>query len=158
MSGALEVINNDPNVRSILINIFGGITKGEEVANGIVAALGRVQIDSPIVIRLDGTNADEGREILKAHLSDTLQMQPTMLEAAKKAVELAGKAWKPTQDEAHLRRREHQGRLPGLTGSQGRFYGLLNRAYGTQVVAARTRRRPAPTSKASPSSRRSPKP
>jgi succinyl-CoA synthetase beta subunit len=92
MSGALEVINNDPNVRSILINIFGGITKGEEVANGIVAALGRVQIDSPIVIRLDGTNADEGREILKPHLSDTLQMQPTMLEAAKKAVELAGKA------------------------------------------------------------------
>ncbi len=92
MSGALEVINNDPNVRSILINIFGGITKGEEVANGIVAALGRVQIDSPIVIRLDGTNADEGREILNPHLSDTLQMQPTMLEAAKKAVELAGKA------------------------------------------------------------------
>jgi succinyl-CoA synthetase beta subunit len=90
MSGALEVINNDPNVRSILINIFGGITKGEEVANGIVAALGRVQIDSPIVIRLDGTNADEGREILKSHLSDKLQMQPTMLEAAKKAVELAG--------------------------------------------------------------------
>jgi succinyl-CoA synthetase beta subunit len=90
MSGALEVINNDPNVRSILINIFGGITKGEEVANGIVAALGRVQIDSPIVIRLDGTNADEGREILRPHLSDSLQMQPTMLEAAKKAVELAG--------------------------------------------------------------------
>jgi succinyl-CoA synthetase beta subunit len=90
MSGALEVINNDPNVRSILINIFGGITKGEEVANGIVAALGRVQIDSPIVIRLDGTNADEGRAILKPHLSDALQMQPTMLEAAKKAVELAG--------------------------------------------------------------------
>jgi len=90
MSGALEVINNDPNVRSILINIFGGITKGEEVANGIVAALGRVQIDSPIVIRLDGTNADEGREILKSHLSAKLQMQPTMLDAAKKAVELAG--------------------------------------------------------------------
>jgi succinyl-CoA synthetase beta subunit len=90
MSGALEVINNDPNVRSILINIFGGITKGEEVANGIVTALGRVKIDSPIVIRLDGTNADEGREILKAHLSDQLQMQPTMLEAAKRAVELAG--------------------------------------------------------------------
>ena len=90
MSGALEVINNDPKVRSILINIFGGITKGEEVANGIVTALGRVQIDSPIVIRLDGTNADEGRVILEPHLSDQLQMQPTMLDAAKKAVELAG--------------------------------------------------------------------
>ncbi len=90
MTGALEVINNDPNVRSILINIFGGITKGEEVANGIVAALGRVDIASPIVIRLDGTNADEGRAILQPHLSDRLQMQPTMLDAARTAVQLAG--------------------------------------------------------------------
>lgn len=89
MAGALEVINNDPNVRSIFINIFGGITKGEEVANGIVQALDRVAIDAPIVIRLDGTNADEGRAILEPHLSDALQMQPTMLEAAKRSVELA---------------------------------------------------------------------
>jgi succinyl-CoA synthetase beta subunit len=91
MAGALEVINNDPKVRSIFINIFGGITKGEEVANGIVTALGRVQIDVPIVIRLDGTNADLGREILEPHLSDELQMQPTMVEAAEAAVALAGK-------------------------------------------------------------------
>lgn len=89
MSGALEVITNDPNVRSILINIFGGITKGEEVANGIVTALGRVEIDVPIVIRLDGTNADLGQEILKPHLSDALQMQPTMVAAAERAVALA---------------------------------------------------------------------
>jgi len=94
MSGALEVINNDPSVRSILINIFGGITKGEEVANGIVAALGRVQIDLPIVIRLDGTNADLGREILQPHLSDKLQMQPTMVDAARAVVALAGAAAK----------------------------------------------------------------
>ena len=91
MAGALEVINNDPNVRSIFINIFGGITKGEEVANGIVTALGRVQIDVPIVIRLDGTNADLGREILEPHLSDKLQMQPTMVDAAQAVVALAGK-------------------------------------------------------------------
>jgi succinyl-CoA synthetase beta subunit len=91
MAGALEVINNDPKVRSIFINIFGGITKGEEVANGIVTALGRVRIDVPIVIRLDGTNADLGREILEPHLSDELQMQPTMVEAAEAAVALAGK-------------------------------------------------------------------
>jgi succinyl-CoA synthetase beta subunit len=91
MASALEVINNDPNVRSIFINIFGGITKGEEVANGIVTALGRVQIDVPIVIRLDGTNADLGREILEPHLSDKLQMQPTMVDAAETAVALAGK-------------------------------------------------------------------
>jgi succinyl-CoA synthetase beta subunit len=89
MASALEVINNDPAVRSIFINIFGGITRGEEVANGILGALERVTIDSPIVIRLDGTNADEGRAILKPHLSDKLQMAPTMLDAARVAVELA---------------------------------------------------------------------
>ena len=90
MAGALEVINNDPEVKSIFINIFGGITKGDEVANGIVAAMGRVQIDVPIVIRLDGTNADEGRAILQPHLSNRLQLAPTMVEAAQTAVALAG--------------------------------------------------------------------
>jgi succinyl-CoA synthetase beta subunit len=90
MAGALEVINNDPNVRSIFINIFGGITKGDEVANGIVTAMGRVQIDVPIVIRLDGTNADEGRAILQPHLSDKLQLAPTMVEAAEAVVAAAG--------------------------------------------------------------------
>ena len=89
MAGALEVINNDPNVRSILINIFGGITKGEEVANGILQALERVKIEAPIVIRLDGTNAEEGRAILADHLSDRLQMQTTMLDAARVAAGLA---------------------------------------------------------------------
>jgi succinyl-CoA synthetase beta subunit len=89
MAGALEVINTDPNVRSIFINIFGGITRGEEVANGIVQALDRVDIDAPIVIRLDGTNADQGRSILKSHESEKLISRPTMLDAARKAVELA---------------------------------------------------------------------
>ena len=89
MAGALEVINNDPAVKSILINIFGGITRGEEVANGILEAMTRVDIDAPIVIRLDGTNADEGRAILEPKLDDRLMMEATMLDAARKAVELA---------------------------------------------------------------------
>ena len=89
MAGALEVINNDPAVKSIFINIFGGITRGEEVANGIIEALNRVTIEAPIVIRLDGTNAEEGRAILEPHLSDQLQMQPTMLDAARTVVQLA---------------------------------------------------------------------
>jgi len=88
MAGALEVINNDPNVKAIFINIFGGITRGEEVANGILEAMNRVDISSPIVIRLDGTNADEGRAILEPNLSEKLLMEDTMLDAAKKAVEL----------------------------------------------------------------------
>jgi succinyl-CoA synthetase beta subunit len=89
MADALEVINNDPSVRSIFINIFGGITKGEEVANGIVQALEQVSIASPIVIRLDGTNAEQGREILAGYESDRLVSRPTMVEAARTAVEMA---------------------------------------------------------------------
>ena len=89
MAGALEVINNDPNVKAIFINIFGGITRGEEVANGILEAMKRVDIESPIVIRLDGTNAEEGRAILEPNLSDKLLMETTMLDAATTAVQLA---------------------------------------------------------------------
>ncbi|MHB8665179.1 MAG: ADP-forming succinate--CoA ligase subunit beta [Acidimicrobiales bacterium] len=92
MAAALEVINSDEKVDAIFINIFGGITRGEEVANGIVQALGRVTLRAPIVIRLDGTNAEEGRAILAPHESDTLITKPTMLEAARAAVEIAGKA------------------------------------------------------------------
>ena len=132
MTGALEVINNDPNVKSIFINIFGGITKGEEVANGIVAALERVDIQAPIVIRLDGTNAEQGREILQPHLSDRLQMQPTMLDAARSAVQLAGGS---RQRVSIFVDENTKVVYQGLTGSQGKFYGLLNREYGTNVVA-----------------------
>jgi succinyl-CoA synthetase beta subunit len=87
---ALSIIDNDPRVKSIFINIFGGITRGEEVANGIIQALGQIDIANPIVIRLDGTNAEEGRALLEPHLSDKLQLQPTMLDAARAAVSLAG--------------------------------------------------------------------
>lgn len=90
MAGALEVINADAAVKSIFINIFGGITKGEDVANGIVQALERVDIKAPIVIRLDGTNAEQGREILKSYESDKLISVATMVGAAEKAVALAG--------------------------------------------------------------------
>ena len=91
MTAALEVINSDPKVKSILINIFGGITRGEEVAKGIVEAVKRVALRAPIVIRLDGTNADEGRKILADAGIPELQLtsRPTMLEAARAAVELA---------------------------------------------------------------------
>jgi len=89
MAAALEVINSDPAVRSIFVNIFGGITRVDEVANGVLEALDRVDISSPIVLRLDGTNAVEGRALLADHLSDTLIAEPTMLEAARKAVSLA---------------------------------------------------------------------
>ena len=91
MTAALEVINSDPKVKSILINIFGGITRGEEVAKGIVEAVKRVALRAPIVIRLDGTNADEGRKILAdAGIPESqLISRSTMLEAARAAVEMA---------------------------------------------------------------------
>jgi succinyl-CoA synthetase beta subunit len=86
---ALEVINRDPDVRSIFFNIFGGITRCDEVARGILEALHRIEIAVPIVVRLDGTNADEGRAILADAAPPNLHVEPTMLDAAKRAVELA---------------------------------------------------------------------
>jgi succinyl-CoA synthetase beta subunit len=90
MAGALEVISSDTSVRSIFINIFGGITRGEDIANGIVTALARVDIKVPMVVRLDGTNADQGREILRTVESEMVISSPNMMDAARRAVELAG--------------------------------------------------------------------
>ena len=91
MAAALEVINFDQNVKAIFINIFGGITRGEEVAKGIVEAVRRVDLRAPMVVRLDGTNAEEGRQILvdAGIPADRLISQPTMLDAARTAVAIA---------------------------------------------------------------------
>jgi succinyl-CoA synthetase beta subunit len=89
---ALEVITADPQVRSILFNIFGGITRCDEVARGILQALGQMTIEHPIVVRLAGTNAEEGRELLTEAAPQNLHVEPTMLDAARRAVELAAAA------------------------------------------------------------------
>jgi succinyl-CoA synthetase beta subunit len=86
---ALEVISRDQQVRSILFNIFGGITRCDEVARGILAALEQIELAVPIVVRLDGTNAEEGRRILADAGNPAVHVSPTMLEAARLAVELA---------------------------------------------------------------------
>jgi succinyl-CoA synthetase beta subunit len=86
---ALDVISQDAQVRSILFNIFGGITRCDEVARGILTALERVDLTVPIVVRLDGTNAEEGRTILLDAAPPNLHVEPTMLDAARRAVELA---------------------------------------------------------------------
>jgi succinyl-CoA synthetase alpha subunit len=131
MAAALEVINSDPAVRSIFVNIFGGITRVDEVANGVLEALERVDISSPIVLRLDGTNAVAGREIL-----------------AESSVRSPGRR------ADHARCRTPCGRpcrrpvmsifvdenttvvVQGISPtSQGLYHGLRNRAYGTKVVA-----------------------
>src|SRR6476620_3353005 len=89
---ALEVIVRDADVRSIFFNIFGGITRCDEVARGILTALEQMVIDLPIIVRLDGTNADEGRQILRDAAPTNLYVEPTMLDAARRAVEEAAAA------------------------------------------------------------------
>jgi succinyl-CoA synthetase beta subunit len=89
---ALEVITSDPQVHGILFNIFGGITRCDEVARGILEALERMTIELPIVVRLDGTNAEEGRAMLAEAARPNLHVEETMLSAAEQVVELAGAA------------------------------------------------------------------
>lgn len=89
LSNALEVILSDTGVRSVLVNIFGGITRCDLVAQGIVGALGKFDVKVPIVVRLDGTNAEEGRKLLASASHPKVIAAETMLEAAGKAVEVA---------------------------------------------------------------------
>jgi len=89
---ALDVITRDSQVRSIFFNIFGGITRCDEVARGILQALGQMAIELPIVVRLDGTNAEEGRRLLEEAAAVNLHAEATMLDGARRAVELAGAA------------------------------------------------------------------
>jgi succinyl-CoA synthetase beta subunit len=86
---ALEVVLSDPAVRSVLVNIFGGITRCDLVAQGILEALGRVEPKVPIVVRLDGTNAEEGRRLLTEADHDAITPAATMLEGAERAVAAA---------------------------------------------------------------------
>jgi succinyl-CoA synthetase beta subunit len=94
MASALEVINSDESVRAILVNIFGGIVRCDEVARGILAALSRVELRSPIVLRLDGTNAAEARRIIAeaqagGSVPGGILSEATMLAAARRAVDVA---------------------------------------------------------------------
>ncbi len=86
---ALEVITSDPDVTGILFNIFGGITRGDEVARGLLDALNRMTIDLPIVVRLDGTLADEGRRLLAEQAPENVHVEATMLDAASRVVALS---------------------------------------------------------------------
>ncbi len=86
---AVEVILSNEKVKAVLFNIFGGITRGDEVAKGLVEAFNVVKPTVPFVIRLDGTNADEGRKILQEANLSNLHVEETMNGAAAKVVELA---------------------------------------------------------------------
>ena len=87
---ALTVITSDEAVTAILFNIFGGITRCDEIAKGIIEASNRIDIDVPMVVRLDGTNSEEGLGLLADADLDDLHVEKTMLGAAEKVVEMAG--------------------------------------------------------------------
>ncbi len=87
---ALTVITSDEKVTAILFNIFGGITRCDEIAKGIVEASSQLDLGVPLVVRLDGTNSEEGLAILAEAGLENLHQETTMLGAARKVVELAG--------------------------------------------------------------------
>jgi succinyl-CoA synthetase beta subunit len=89
---ALEVLLSDDKVKALLVNIFGGITRCDEVAEGLLTALERLGASLPIVVRLDGTNEEEGRRIIRDRAPDNVVVEETMLSAARRAVELAKEA------------------------------------------------------------------
>ena len=94
MADGLEIVLSDPSVRSVLVNVFGGITSCDEVANGIVSALGMLAgrgepVRLPIVVRLDGNNAAEGRRILDEAGIAVIEQVATRDDAARRAAELA---------------------------------------------------------------------
>ncbi|HVM36483.1 MAG TPA: ADP-forming succinate--CoA ligase subunit beta [Actinomycetota bacterium] len=89
LSAGLEVITSNPEVRSVFVNIFGGITRCDLVAEGILDALGRLEVKVPLVVRLDGTNAEQGRKMLADAPHPMLRTANTMLGAAELAVELS---------------------------------------------------------------------
>ena len=89
---AMEVLLSDDKVRAVLFNVFGGITRCDEVARGVLAALERLDVKVPIVVRLDGTNDVEGRQLLADAAPPNVHVEQTMLGAAARVVELAGSA------------------------------------------------------------------
>lgn len=87
---AVEVILDNPNVSAVLFNIFGGITRCDEVARGLITAFSQIDVTVPFVVRLDGTNDVEGRQLLADAQLPNVYVEKTMLAAAAKVVELAG--------------------------------------------------------------------
>jgi len=90
MATSLEVVLSDPAVKVVLVNIFGGITRCDLVAQGVLEALERIEARVPIVVRLDGTNAEDGRRILSDAAHPRIVPAANMLEAAEEAADLAG--------------------------------------------------------------------
>ena len=123
----MEVLLSDDKVRAVLFNVFGGITRCDEVARGVLAALDRLEVKVPLVVRLDGTNDVEGRQILADAAPPNVHVEQTMLGAAARVVELAGRR----RLMAILVDADTRLVVQGITGREGSFHALRNRDYGT---------------------------
>ena len=120
----------NPKVKAVLFNIFGGITRCDEVAKGLIEAFEQIKPKVPFVVRLDGTNGEEGRALLRRRRLPNVHPATTMDEAAARVVELARVS---VIVDAGTRLC-----VSGITGREGSFHSLNNRAYGTNVVSGVT--------------------
>ena len=128
---AVEVILSNPKVTAVLFNIFGGITRCDEVARGLIEAFAQIKPEVPFVVRLDGTNDEEGRRLLAEANLPNVHVEKTMLGAAAKVVELARPMSILVDTDTRLV-------VTGLTGREGTFHATNNKNYGTDVVAGVT--------------------
>ena len=112
VTAAFKLILSNKKVRAILVNIFGGIVRCDLIAEGVMIAVKQVGVSVPVVVRLEGTNADQAREML-AHSALAITPATDLTDAAKKAVSLAAKG-EVRGNHEHSRQQEHQGDLPGL--------------------------------------------
>ena len=133
MAMSLEVILSDPAVKVVFINIFGGITRCDEVAKGVLGALERVEATVPIVLRLDGTNAAEGRRIIDAAAHPRIVSVATMDDCCGRSRSVGRWGIVSVLVGAATRLL-----VQGITGSEGTFHTLRNYDYGTKVVAGVT--------------------
>ncbi len=129
---AFEILLADKNVKAVLINIFGGILRVDTLANGVVSAAKKTNIQLPIVLRLEGTNVERGREILKESGLNFIVAQ-TMKDAAEKVVAAAKGVRMSILVDKSTRLV-----VQGLTGREGTFHAKASQAYGTQVVGGVT--------------------
>ena len=130
ITSAVEVILSNENVSAVLFNIFGGITRCDEVAKGLIEAFAQIKPTVPFVVRLDGTNDKEGRALLAEADLPNVHTEATMLGAANKVVELARMSVFVDKDTKLC--------VSGITGREGTFHTLNNKRYGTNVVSGVT--------------------
>ena len=128
ITSAVEVILSNENVSAVLFNIFGGITRCDEVAKGLIEAFDQIKPTVPFVVRLDGTNDKEGRALLAEADLPNVHTEATMLGAANKVVELAQRMSVFVDNDTRLC-------VSGITGREGTFHTLNNKRYGTNVVS-----------------------